>query len=189
MAATAHSRTRCTTYDRIMSNFVYSLFILTLVSCKTTKTLADYGILDKRHVCSKDNYKNGNLILKIKDYVFKFDFTEFENELESYEKESLTEYSKILRNNYLEETSKFELSKINQEYFIKGTEGVGLDESFAINYALDNLYKSGKFYLNDNGNIKCVVYEHWRPHEQGAINSKWIIDKKVVNEIVFGFVN
>ena len=163
--------------------------IFTIVSCKTTKTLADYGISDKRNICSNDDYKNGNLILKIKDYEFLFDFNELEKDLESYEKESLTDFSKTLRNNYFNQNIKITLSKIDQEYFINGTKSVEFDESFGINISLDNLYKSGKFYLKNNKNIKCVEYEHWEPHEQGTINSKWIIGGKVVNEIIFGFAN
>ena len=163
--------------------------IFTIVSCKTTKTLADYGISDKRNICSNDDYKNGNLILKIKDYEFLFDFNELEKDLESYEKESLTDFSKTLRNNYFNQNIKITLSKIDQEYFINGTKSVEIDESFGINISLDNLYKSGKFYLKNNKNIKCVEYEHWEPHEQGTINSKWIIGGKVVNEIIFGFAN
>tara|TARA_R110002033_G_C3758449_1_gene226952 strand:+ start:61 stop:579 length:519 start_codon:yes stop_codon:yes gene_type:complete len=172
-----------------MRNFTYILLIFTIVSCKTTKTLADYGISDKRNICSNDDYKNGNLILKIKDYEFLFDFNELEKDLESYEKESLTDFSKTLRNNYFNQNIKITLSKIDQEYFINGTKSVEFDESFGINISLDNLYKSGKFYLKNNKNIKCVEYEHWEPHEQGTINSKWIIGGKVVNEIIFGFAN
>jgi len=172
-----------------MRNFKFILLIFTIVSCKTTKTLADYGVLDKRNICSNDNYKNGNLILKIKDYEFVFDYKDFEKELESYEKESLTDYSKILINNYLNPTDKIRLSKIDQEYFINGTEPVKFDNSFGINISLDNLYKSGKFYLKNSDNIKCVEYEHWEPHDQGTIQSKWIVDRKTVNEIIFGFVN
>ena len=172
-----------------MRKFTYILLFFIIVSCKTTKTLADYGILDKRNVCSNDDYKNGNLIFKIKDYEFVFDFNNFVKELESYEKETSTDFSKTLRNNYLNQKNKILLSKIDQEYFINGTESVKFDNSFGINISLDNLYKSGEFYLKNTKNIQCAEYEHWQPHEQGTIDSKWIIDGKVVNEIVFGFVN
>ncbi|GGK35559.1 hypothetical protein GCM10007962_32470 [Yeosuana aromativorans] len=172
-----------------MRNFTYILLFFIIVSCKTTKTLADYGILDKRNVCSNDDYKNGNLIFKIKDYELVFDFNNFVKELESYEKETSTDFSKTLRNNYFNQKNKILLSKIDQEYFINGTESVKFDNSFGINISLDNLYKSGKFYLKNTKNIQCAEYEHWQPHEQGTIDSKWIIDRKVVNEIIFGFVN
>ncbi|WP_100616437.1 hypothetical protein [Confluentibacter citreus] len=172
-----------------MRNLTYILLIFIIVSCKTTKTLADYGISDKRNICSNDDYKNANLIFKIQDYEFIFDYNNFEKELESYEKETSTDFSKTFRNNYFNQKNKIIISKVDQEYFINGTESVKLDESFGINISLDNLYKSGKFYLKNNKNIKCVEYEHWEPHDQGTIESKWIVDGKVVNEIIFGFVN
>uniref|UniRef100_UPI00404AB951 hypothetical protein n=1 Tax=Flavobacterium sp. TaxID=239 RepID=UPI00404AB951 len=172
-----------------MRNFTYILLIFIIVSCKTTKTLADHGILDKRNVCSNNDYKNGNLIFKIIDYELVFDLNNFVKELESYEKEASTDFSKTLRNNYFNQKNKIILSKIDQEYFINGTESIKFEDSFGINTSLDNLYKSGKFYLKNAKNIKCAEYEHWQPHEQGSIDSKWIIDGKVVNEIIFGFVN
>lgn len=162
--------------------------IFTIVSCKTIKTLGDYGVLDKRNVCSNDNYNTGDLILKIRDYEFVFDYKDFEKELESYEKETLTDYSKILRNIYSNQNNRITINKINEQYFINGT-AVEFEQSFGINISLDNLYKSEKFYLINNKNIKCVEYEHWKPYEQGTIYSKWIIDEKVLNEIIFGFIN
>jgi hypothetical protein len=171
-----------------MRNITFILLVFTIISCKTIKTLGDYGVLDKRHICSNENYNTGDLILKIGDYELIFDYKDFEKELESYERETLTDYLKIIRNIYSNQNNSITIYKINEQYIINGTE-VKLDQKLGIDISLDILYKSEKFHLVNSKNIKCMDYEHWYPHKQGTIYSKWIIDEKVINEIIFGFID
>ena len=171
-----------------MRKLLLILFAFGLIACKSTQTSLDYGVLDKRLVCSNIGYKNDQITFKVDDYIFIFNNKEFEDELISFDKDSFTNIFEKFNSDYIK-NGKLEIEKSKGDYIINKTRKLNINEYFAIITSLDNLYKSKQFYLKSDKNIKCMEYEHWSPNEQGSIYSKWIIEGKVINQITFGFTD
>jgi hypothetical protein len=169
-----------------MRKLLLVLFTFILVTCKSTQTSLDYGVLDKRLVCSNIGYKNDQITFKVGGYIFIFNDKEFEDELISFDSDSFTNIFEKFNSDYIK-NGKLEIEKSKGGYIINNSYKLNINEYFAIITSLDNLYKSNRFYLKSGKNIKCMEYKHWSPHEHGSIYYNWIIKGKVINQNTFGF--
>ncbi len=170
------------------------LLIIALIvlfsSCKSKIVkLADYGKLDTRFVCSSEQYKDANLILKISDSEFRFNLEEFENNMTDRNYGEFKSELDKLKKHQSENTLDIYLTQFERGYITKNSDTIYAINSYGTSITLDELFKAGKFNLKSPKKIKCVEHRGWEPNYQGTIYSEWIMNKKIIKRIDLGYVN
>lgn len=166
------------------------LYASIMNSCSQPKLLIFYGTEQKFLVYSDSSIVDGEVVLNIDDYTFKFHAIDFENELA----EQLKDYHKsdfdYLLEDFIVDNYQFVIKKVDNKLILNDSAKVKFPLDSSIISILDDLIKDGKFYLSKNGEqIKYMEHIYWNPQYQGSISSKWIVEDKTINEIIHGFVD
>ncbi len=166
------------------------LYTSILHSCSQPKLLAFYGTEQKLLIYSDSSIENGEVILDIDDYTFRFNAIDFENELAKQLKDYRKSEFDYLHKGFLVGNYQLKIKKIDNGLILNDSTKVEFPLDFSIISIIDGLIQEGRFHLSKNGEqIKYMEYIFWNPQYQGSISSQWIVDDKTINEITHGFVD
>lgn len=161
-----------------------------LYCCSQPKLLIAYGAEQRFLVYSDSTLVDGKVQYKINDYTFKFNSVDFEDEIAEIMKEYNKSDFDYLKMNFLHDNETLVIKKGIQGITLNETSQIKFPLDYSINSVADKLIKNGKFYLSqDNKFVKYMEYIYWEPQYQGSISSKWIVNDKTINEIIYGYVD
>jgi len=169
----------------------FILFLIVLISCSQPKLLLSYGHKDKLLIYNDSTIIDSKIEYSIKGYSFHIRGEDFEDAIKANYEIDFTPflYLKKFISDYIQDETKVHITEEGNTLFVNNKE-IKYPLSQDIRFALDQTIKKGSFRLERLGQpIMYIEYVYWEPQYQGSIYSNWIVKDKVINEIIFGFVD
>lgn len=161
-----------------------------LYCCSQPKLLISYGTEQRLLIYSDSTLVDGKVQYKINEYTFKFSRVDFEDAIEGLMKEYNKSDFDYIKRNFLGSNETLIIKKGIQGITLNDTSQINFPLDYSINTVVDELIKDGKFCISqDDKLVRYIEYIYWEPQYQGSISSKWIINDKIINELIHGFVD